>query len=100
MAAMNLRLLLVTLGVYLLVGCAHSNGAGLKGKESPVTDLDALVSNAQRDLAPRTLPNGKLYCMEESRNEKVQDECGGNLEDTLLSSEIDKAVGLANLVRA
>ena len=58
------------------------------------------MSNARRDLAPRTLPNGKLYCMELARTEKAQDQCGGDLEDTLLSSETDKQVGLSNLERA
>lgn len=38
--------------------------------------------------------------MEESKTEKVQDKCGGNLEDTLLDSETDKEVGLANVVKA
>lgn len=97
---MNLRLLLVMLATCLLLGCAHSNSAGLRGKDSSATDLDALVSNARRDLAPRTLPNGKLYCMEEAKTEKAQDKCGGNLEDTLLDSEADKQVALANVVKA
>ena len=94
---MNHRLLLVILGVCLLLGCAHSNNGVLRGNGSPTTDLDALESNAKRDLAPRTLPNGKLYCAELAKTEKAQDSCIGDLEDTLSSSETDKAVGLANL---
>lgn len=96
---MNLKLLLVILASCLLLGCAHSNSGGLRANGSPTTDLDALESNARNDLAPRTLPNGKLYCMELSRTERAQDSCGGDLEDTLLSSETDKSVGLANLIR-
>ena len=97
---MNLRPLLAILVLFLLAGCAHSNSAGLRGKESVATDLDALVSNAKRDLAPRTLPNGKLHCMELSKTEKNQDLCGGDLEDTLLDSETDKEIGLANVAKA
>lgn len=96
---MNLKLLLVTLAACLLLGCAHSNNAVSHGSGSPQTDFDALASNAKRDLAPRTLPNGKLYCMELSKSEKAQDSCGGDLEDTLLGSETDKQVGLANLLK-
>lgn len=48
-------------------------------------------------MAPRKLPNGKLYCMEAAKSEKTQDSCGGDLEDALLGSEVDKWVGLANL---
>lgn len=96
---MNLKLLLATLAACLLLGCAHSNSAGLHASGSPTTDLDALESNARNDLAPRTLPNGKLYCGELSRTEKAQDSCIGDLEDTVLASETDKAVGLSNLSR-
>lgn len=96
---MTVKLLLVTPLMFLLLGCVHSRSAGSNGSESPVTDLDALASNARRDLAPRTLPNGRLYCMEESRTEKAQDTCGGNLEDTLLESETDKKVGLENVLK-
>lgn len=97
---MNLKLLLVILAVCLLPACAHSNSGGLRASGSPTTDLDALESNAKRDLAKRTLPNGKLYCGELARTEKAQDSCIGDLEDTLLQSETDKAVGLSNLSRA
>jgi hypothetical protein len=38
--------------------------------------------------------------MEQSKSEKIQDKCGGNLEDTLLASETDKQVALANVVKA
>lgn len=97
---MNLRLLLVILALFLTAGCGHSSSGGSNVRGTPPTDFDALVSNAKRDLAPRNLPNGKLYCMELAKTEKAQDQCGGNLEDTLLDSETDKAVGLANLIKA
>lgn len=96
---MNLRLLPVILAACLLAACAHSNNAVSHGSGSRQIDFDALASNAKQDLAPRTLPNGKLYCMELARTEKSQDSCGGDLEDTLLGSETDKAVGLANLLK-
>lgn len=96
---MNLRLLLVILAACLTAACAHSNSGGLRGNGSPTTDLDALASSAKKDLAPRTLQNGELYCLELSKTEKAQDSCGADLEDTLLASETDKQVGLANLLR-
>lgn len=96
---MNLKLLLVILVSCLLLGCAHSRNAVSNGSASHETDLTALVSNARRDLAPRTLPNGELYCLETARTEKAQDQCGGDLEDTLLESETDKAVALQNIVK-
>jgi hypothetical protein len=97
--SVNPKLLFAILVPCLLLGCAHSNNAALRGNGSPTTDLDALESNARNDLAPRKLPNGKLYCMELARTERAQDSCGGDLEDTLLASETDKAVGLSNLRR-
>lgn len=96
---MSPKLLFVILATSQLLGCAHSNSAVSHGSGSPQTDLTALVSNAKRDLAPRTLQNGKLYCMELARTEKSQDTCGGDLEDTLLGSETDKKVGLSNLMK-
>lgn len=96
---MNLRLLLVILVLCLTAGCGHSSGGGSNVKGTPPTDFDALVSNAKSDLAPRTLPSGKLYCGELSRTEKAQDRCIGDLEDLVLDSETDKAVGLANLIK-
>lgn len=97
---MNRKLLLAIVILFLLVGCAHFKSAGSKGKESTATDFDALVSNAKRDLAPRTLPNGKLYCSEEAKTQREEDDCLGDVEDTLLDSESDKAIGLANLIKA
>lgn len=49
---------------------------------------------------PRTLPNGRLYCLELARTEQEQDSCAGDLEDAFLASETDKAVALANILRA
>lgn len=97
---MNLKLLSVMIAGCLLLGCAHSKNGVSTGKNTPVTDLDALVSNAKRDLAPRYLPNGKLYCAELSKNQKAMDACTGDLEDLALNSETDKEVGLSNLMWA
>lgn len=96
---MNLKLLSAILASCLLLGCAHSSNVVSSASGSPTTDWDALESNARNDLAPRTLPNGKLYCGELAKSERAQDSCIGDLEDTLLSSETDKEVGLANLRR-
>lgn len=68
--------------------------------DSPASDLQAIQANAERDLKPRTLPNGKLYCFEDSKTEGQQDECTGDLEDTLFKSEQDKARGLAGIIKA
>lgn len=97
---MNLRLLLVILALCLTAGCVRSSSGGSNVKGMPMTDFDALVSNAKRDLAPRTLPSGKLYCGELARTEVAQDRCIGDLEDLALNSETDKSVALANLQRA
>lgn len=67
--------------------------------DSPASDLLALKANAERDLKPRTLPNGKLYCFEDSTTEGKQDTCTGDLEDTLFKSEQDKARGLAGIIK-
>ena len=83
--------------MFLQAGSAHSSNEHTRRNASPTTDLHVLESNARQDLAPRTLPNGKLYCAELSKSEKLQDGCVGDLEDTLLASETDKEVGLANL---
>ena len=96
---MNLRLLFVTLALCLLVGCAHSRNGGSNANDSPPIDFDALASNAKRDLAPRTLPNGRTYCMELAKTERAQDTCSGDLEDGFGAAETDKAVGLANILR-
>ena len=97
---MQIRTLwLVIAALFLTVGCAHSRSVASSGKDSPVSDLDALASNAKKDLAPRHLTNGKLYCMEDAKTEVQQDRCGGNLEDLALASETDKEVGLANLLK-
>lgn len=82
---MNLRLLCVILALSLLPACAHS----VKG-DSHASDLDALVSSVSRDLKTRLLPNGKEYCAELSKTERAQDECLGDLEDALFTSNRDK----------
>lgn len=63
--------------------------------DSPASELQALGSNAETDLAPRTLPNGLLYCFEDSETEGDQDTCTADLEDLAYGSEADKARALA-----
>ena len=84
------RLLLIVLAALFLTACA---GRTVKD-DSPASDLLAFKANAHRTLKPRTLPNGKLYCLELAKTEEQQDDCGGDLEDTLLLSEGDKHDGL------
>lgn len=45
-----------------------------------------------RALAPRTLPNGKTYCLELAKTEDAQDDCAGDLEDAFFASEQDKTI--------
>jgi hypothetical protein len=97
---MSLRLLLTIALLSLIVGCAHFTPADSKGSDSPESDLTALASNAKQDLAPRTLPSGKMYCAEEAKVQKTQDQCLGDQEDLSLAAETDKAVGLANILKA
>lgn len=82
---MNPKLLLV-LSVLCLSGCATRTVSDA----SPASDLDALVSSVSRDLKPRLLPNGEEYCAELAATERAQDECTGDLEDALFSSNRDK----------
>lgn len=58
---------------------------------APASDLDALMSGVKRNAAPRTLPNGKLYCVEDARTEGQRDNCALDLEDGFFLSEQDKA---------
>jgi hypothetical protein len=62
--------------------------------DSPASDLAALKANAERHLAPRTLPNGKVYCVELAETERAQDDCALDLEDLAYLSEQDKARAL------
>lgn len=91
-----IRLLLSALIVLFLTACA---GRTVKDV-SPASDLDALERIAERNLRPTLLPNGKEYCLEESRIQSQQDECAGNLEDALWSSNRDKERALRDIRRA
>jgi len=91
-----IRLLLSALIVLFLTACA---GRTVKDV-SPASDLDALERIAERNLRPTLLPNGKEYCLEESRIQAQQDECAGNLEDALWSSNRDKERALRDIRRA
>lgn len=91
-----IRLLLSALIVLFLTACA---GRTVKDV-SPASDLDALERTAERNLRPTLLPNGKEYCLEESRIQSQQDECAGNLEDALWSSNRDKERALRDIRRA
>lgn len=82
---MNLKLLLVLL-VLSLAGCGMRSAKG----DLPVSDLDVLAQNVKEDLKPTVLPNGKIYCAEESITEEDKDRCTGDLEDGLFTSNKDK----------
>ena len=91
---MNLKLLLV-LTVLFLPACSGR----ITKDDSPANDLLALKANAERNLRPRLLPNGELYCVELALTESQQDDCAGDLEDGFFASEQDKARGLASVVK-
>lgn len=85
--------LLLVLCVLFLSGCGTTSVRG----DSPASDLDALVSNAKRDLRKTLLPNGKEYCAEDAVTDEQKDGCTADLEDGLFNSNKDKALGLRNL---
>lgn len=78
---MNLKLLPVLI-VLFLTAC----GTRTVRDDSPASDLDVLVLNVQSEARPVLLPNGRDYCMELAASEQAQDECGGDLEDALYTS--------------
>ena len=86
---MNLKFLLALLVLFLPACGTLSTNVG-----SGVSDLDALEANVKRELAPRRLPNGEIYCGEQAATERKQDDCIGDLEDTLFMSEKDKVRAL------
>ena len=86
---MNLKFLLALLVLFLPACGTLSTNVG-----SGVSDLDALEANVKRELAPRQLPNGEIYCGELAETERRQDDCIGDLEDTLFLSEKDKVRAL------
>lgn len=90
-----IRVFVLVLILLILPACSRQ----LVKDDLPESDLQALRQNAEADLAPRRLPNGKMYCFELSKTEGAQDECTGDLEDTLFKSEQDKARGLAGLIK-
>lgn len=93
-SAMNLKLLIVLI-VLFLPACAS-----LPAKDaSSASDLDALLSGARKNLAPRPLPNGKYYCVEDAATESALDACANALEDGKWQSEQDKARGLDGIER-
>lgn len=91
---MNLKLWLVLSVLFLPACAAHTVRDG-----SPASDLLALKANAERNLRPRLLPNGKQYCVELATTEGQQDDCAGDLEDGFFLSEQDKARGLAGILK-
>lgn len=96
---MNLKLASVLIVACLTAACAHSGNVAKPASNGRGNDLNALVANAERDLAPRTLPGGRMYCAETAATEDLQDRCIGDLEDLATDSETDKAVALLNLKR-
>ena len=91
---MNRKLLLVLI-VLFLTAC----GTRTVRDDSPASDLDALEVSVSGDLKPRTLPNGKEFCAELARTEQAQDECLGDLEDVVYTSNRDKERALGRLQR-
>lgn len=91
---MNLKLLLVLIALSL-TACAGRTTRD----DSPESDLDSLTTNASRHLSPRTLPNGKTYCLEDARTEQEQDDCAGDLEDGFYASEQDKSRALTLVLK-
>lgn len=78
---MNLKLLFVMLVLFLSLGCAHS-----MKDDSPASDVDVLVANVKANSAKVLLENGKEFCAEDAATEQAQDECMGDLEDALFTS--------------
>jgi len=76
------RLLLIVLLAMFLSAC----GTQPVRDDSPESDLQTLKANVERETKHRTLPNGKEYCFEDSATEDDQDECTGDLEDTLYAA--------------
>lgn len=58
-----------------------------------------MLLKARAGLAPRTLPNGKEYCIEDARTDAQRDECALDLEDGFFLSNTDKALALKYLER-
>ena len=83
------RLLVIVLILLALTGCVTLSAKD----DSPESDLLAFKALMHRVLAPRTLPNGKLYCAEGAATDGQQDRCLGQQEDLSFNSEQDKAEG-------
>lgn len=92
---MNLKLLL-GLMLLFLTAC----GTSPVRDDSPANDLDALANSVKSDAEPRTLPNGKTYCVEDAGTNKKLKSCALNLEDGFFLSEGDKARILDNVLKA
>lgn len=92
---MKTLLMPLLLTLLCLTGC----GKHLVRDGAPASDLDTMVANVERELAPRKLPNGKLYCAEDARTMEQLADCAGDVEDALWLSEGDKARAL-KLIKA
>lgn len=90
------RLLASALLVLFLPACGTLSGASAK---PPNNDLDALVTNVERQLPDRALPSGKQYCMEDAATEGAQDRCGGQLEVLNLQRDGDRTRAISVLRR-
>lgn len=87
---MNRALVLMALSLFL-AACGTSPAKD----DSPASDLDALVASVKENAPKRTLPNGKIYCVEDSKNNDERDDCALDLEDLVWLRERD----LARVVR-
>lgn len=79
-----------------LTACATSR----VNDDAPASDLDALVMGVKAKLPARTLPNGKLYCVELSTTEQQHDTCADDLEDLAWSQHNDADITIDFVVHA
>ena len=76
-----------------LIGCAGKTAHG----DLPGSELHGIVTEARKTLEPRTLPNGRTYCLELATTKARRDQCARDLEDGLFDSEQDKVRSLEKL---
>lgn len=83
----KLRRNLLTVAISLFLSACVTSPAK---DDLPASDLEATKAALQRQLKPRTLPNGKLYCIEDSATQTQHDDCAEDLQELAWLSERDK----------
>lgn len=86
--------------IAVMCACLTACAASPVKDDSPASDLHALQTTMHQQLAPRTLPNGKTYCVEDSVMLDMYDDCAANLEEYAWLSEDDKRRALRTLDEA